>query len=373
MAVALLTTLAFSGAAKSQSPPATSETSDAQDTLLQATLERTGESPLELRLLRITLEPGGASPWHAHPGLEFGVVESGTLLVETRGRAVLRSSTDRDDTAGEVPPETEVELGVDDRIAYAPGTEMTFRNPGPGTTTMLVGTVLPTGQDAPPGVVYRDGPPSSEAVGGVRSQELGAALIEPDDFPGQRGAVVLERLEIVAGGRVPAFDGPVLVGLESGGLEGEIRSGPTATPGPESRIAPETDGLSFQLGPGESLYFAAGMVETAPLGGDGEVVLLRFGVVPVADERFPNVPRPAGESQPGEFAKGSTVRVAVAEARLRAEPSASGVVLAGLAGGQLLIVTGPPVAADGFIWYPVADAADPAFAGYVAGELLSAA
>src|SRR5690606_28599431 len=45
-----------------------------RDMLLQAIVEDTGDQPIELRILRMTLEPGARSPWHAHPGLEFGVI-----------------------------------------------------------------------------------------------------------------------------------------------------------------------------------------------------------------------------------------------------------------------------------------------------------
>lgn len=348
-----------------------SESEEDRRTLLQATLARPEATPLELRLLRITLEPGGTSPWHAHPGLEFGVVESGTLLVETRGPAVVRRAADDAAPTSEVPAETAVELAVGDRIAYAPGTEMTFRNAGSAAAVLLVGTVLPAGPDAPPGVVFADGPPAAEEVGGVRSQQLAAAVIEQADFPGSRGVVVLERLAVDAGESVPAFAGPVVLALDAGTLEGEFVADPAATPAPGSGSAatPSADGTAFRLGPGESLYLPAGMAATAPLGGEGEASLLRFGIVAVAADPDPGMASPSPAPNPSAD-ESRIVRVAVAEARLRAEPSAEATVLAGLEAGRELVVTGPPVDADGLVWYPVADAADPTIAGFVAADLL---
>ncbi len=165
---------------------------DGREVLLRATLERRTDDPLSLLLLRITLEPGAVSPLHTHPGLEFGVVESGSLAVRVGGRAVLRPADAAADQESDVLPlREEVILGPGDRIAYAPGTPLTFRNPGSERTTLLAATVLPAGPDAPPAAVYAAGPPSAEEVAGVRSQILGEAIV-PSAPPG-RGAATLER------------------------------------------------------------------------------------------------------------------------------------------------------------------------------------
>jgi len=364
--LAVLAALATVGTTAGQGTPVPDAGPRAVDegTLLQASLERPGETALQLQLLRITLDPGGRSPWHAHPGIEFGVVEDGTLVVGTRGRAVRRLAGE--EATEELPAESEVELAGGDRIAYAPGTEMTFTNPGPGQTTLLAATVLPAGPGAPPGAVFRGGEPTADEVGGVRSRILAEAVVEPDDFMAARGAVVLERLVVAGGESVPAFVGPVLLVVEAGSLAGQIEAEAPAT---RDGATPAAGGAeAFALGPGEAIFFPNGMAETPPLGGEGEAVLLRFGVVPLPDDEADGT-TPAADG----FAPDSTVRVAVAEARLRAEPSVNGAVLAGLARGRTLVVTGEPVEADGFRWYPVEDPADPTVAGYVAAELLEEA
>lgn len=176
-------------AAQGTDPPVASPEAGqpGREVLLRATLERTSADPVELRLLRILLDPGSRSPLHAHPGLELGVVESGSLVVRVSGRAVLlRAGAAEDDESEVVPDGVEVGLGPGDRIAYAPDTLMTFRNPGPEPATLLAATVLPAGPEAPPGVVYPGGAPDAAAEAGVRSRVLGSAVVPGSGEGGRR-------------------------------------------------------------------------------------------------------------------------------------------------------------------------------------------
>ena len=377
-----------------------------REVLLQAVLERTEGDPLELRLLRITLEPGGVSPLHAHPGLGFGVVESGSLAVQVTGRAVLRpADLNPEEPSQLVPVGVEVRLGPGDRIAYAPGTQLTFRNPGPERTMLLAATVLPTGEGAPPSAIFVAGPPSATEVAGVRSLILGRAVVV--DFPDRRSAVSLERLSLGAGDRVPAFGGPVLVAVEAGGLSGTVEGAvelPDAAGFAAANATPTTDsgaGTRFTLAAGQSIFFPSGMAESPPLGGDGSAMLLRLGIVPLADEvdspmpspvqratataiQAPTAaptatataspaPSPSPTPDSSRFAVGTEVVVAVDMARLRSEPSLEGSIMAGLEQGRVLVVIGEPVEGPDHIWYPVQDLADPALTGYIAGDLLAPA
>jgi quercetin dioxygenase-like cupin family protein len=43
------------------------------------------EQPSDLVLARVTLEPGGSTGWHTHPGPQLVVVQSGTLTRYDRG------------------------------------------------------------------------------------------------------------------------------------------------------------------------------------------------------------------------------------------------------------------------------------------------
>jgi hypothetical protein len=72
-------------------------------------------------------------------------------------------------------------------------------------------------------------------------------------------------------------------------------------------------------------------------------------------------------------APGTVMVVNDDEVRIRAEPSLNGAILAGLSSGQLVVVLGEPVDADGYIWYPVQDAVAPELQGWVAAPFLSLA
>jgi quercetin dioxygenase-like cupin family protein len=200
-----------------------------RDVLLQALLEDTGGQAIELRILRMTLQPGARSPWHAHPGLEFGVVEAGTLRVQVSGEAVLRPADAAPDAESQIVPENlDLSLSPGDRVAYAPGTEMTFENPGPEPAVLLAATVFPTGEGAPPSASFRGGPPSPEQNEGIQSVILGQAIVDAAP-PGS--VVVFERLEVDAGDNVAAFPGPVLMAMEEGTVAGSVRSSGAGTPG----------------------------------------------------------------------------------------------------------------------------------------------
>lgn len=74
---------------------------------------------------------------------------------------------------------------------------------------------------------------------------------------------------------------------------------------------------------------------------------------------------------PGTLEVGTRVVVIVPSARLRNAPSLDGLVVAGLPQGRALVITGPPVAGSGYVWYPVEVRKEPGLAGYVAADLLA--
>lgn len=428
-----------------------------RDMLLQAIVEDTGGQPIELRILRMTLESGARSPWHAHPGLEFGVIESGTLRVRVNGEAVLRPADAPPDADSQTVPENlDVSLSAGDRIAYAPGTEMTFENASSEPVVLLAATVFPTGENAPPPAAFRAGPPTDEENHGIQSVILGQAIV-PATPPGS--IVVFERLEVDAGGNVAAFPGPVLMAMEEGTVAGSVRTPGVGSPGDSTSASSEE--IEFSLSRGDAAFFSSGMTE-APLSGDGRIKLLRLGIVPPvadpesepaeqttdaaatepasADEPTPTprpipistarppetpTPTPAAEATPGRTirtitrptetpepaaetdpapepdgdagtvaentaapdtgdsedddeslagvypAPGTVMMVNDDEVRIRAEPSTSGQILAGLSQGQLVTILGEPVDADGYIWYPVQDVVAPELQGWVAAPFLS--
>ena len=254
-----------------------------QDVLLQALVETEVASPVQLRLLRMTLQPGARSPWHAHPGLEFGVVEQGTLRVQVEGPAVLRPADATPDAASQSLPENlDISLSAGDRIAYAPGTAMTFENPGTEPTVLLAATVFPA--DVEP-ASYTNGQPTDDDMSGIESVVIGQALVPRVST---NSVVVLERLAVESGQNVPAFTGPVLMSLESGAVAGTVQAAAVSSPG-DSTVT-EGDEVDFSLGQGQAAFFSNGMSQ-APLGGGGGIKLLRLGLLPGAT--------PAGAATPG--------------------------------------------------------------------------
>lgn len=393
--LAVLAAATGSGGAAAQADATPAATAaPGRELLLQATLAQTSDEPASLRLIRITLEPGGRSPLHTHPGVEFGVVETGRLVVQVSGRAVVLPAEAGSEAGSEAVPEgVEVTLGPGDRIAYGAETGMTFRNPGPSTTTLLAATVLPAGPESPPGAAYPGGTPTAADAAGVTSQLLGEGVA--DRLPSGQSAITLERLTVGAGSGLPGYVGPVLVAVERGGLSGSVmRDGADGAAVDDEAAADdgEADATpaaaeTFRLVAGEAIFLADGMAETPPLGGDGEVVLLRLGVVSLADEPEPDEAEadetPTGNETPTSEAAdddgdgagdvGARVVVAVPEARLRAAPSVDAEVLAGLEQGRVLTVLGPAETDDQRqTWLPVEDAEDPNLSGYVAAELVVA-
>ncbi|MBA2520917.1 MAG: cupin domain-containing protein [Chloroflexia bacterium] len=408
-----------------------------RDVLLQAVVEDAGDGPIELRLLRMTLQPGGKSPWHAHAGLEFGVVESGTIRVKVRGLAVVRPADATADTESQTVPENlNLSLSAGDRIAYAPGTEMTFQNAGTEPAVLLAATVFPAGPEAPPASVFRAGPPTAEDIDGIESVILGQAIVA-ELAPG--AVVVFEQLEVEAGSRVPAFPGPVLMALDEGSVAGSVRAADAGAPGDSTSAS--SDDVEFSLRRGDAAFFSSGMSD-APLAGDGRIVVLRLGLVnaptttaletaaapeepetedqastsmqstaaatstpvatataaaerpmrtitsrstptPVSEIATASTPadEPAAPASPSDDestaglypAVGTVLAVNDSEVRIRAEPSLNGAILAGLSAGQLVVVLGEPVDADGYIWYPVQDVVAPDLQGWVAAPFLDLA
>lgn len=103
------------------------------------------------------------------------------------------------------------------------------------------------------------------------------------------------------------------------------------------------------------------MAETDDVGGSGEVVLLRLGLLALPDQSAPTT---------GSLTTGATVTVTRDGVRLRSGPSTSSPVITGLAAGPTLTVPGTPVEADGIEWVPVVDPANSDRKGFVSAEFL---
>ncbi|MCC6674800.1 MAG: SH3 domain-containing protein [Thermomicrobiales bacterium] len=98
--------------------------------------------------------------------------------------------------------------------------------------------------------------------------------------------------------------------------------------------------------------------------GDGSAPA-NTGAVEVAEE---STPAPPAE----QIANGATVTTNESDVNMRAAASISGEIVETLALGATLTVTGDPVEADGYTWYPVQDEAT-GNSGYVAANFLRVA
>lgn len=369
-AVAVRLGLATTGAQEA-TPTATSL--PGRDLLLQASIAELPAGPVTLEFIRITLAPGAASPPHAHPGPEFGVVEAGTLTVRVEAPAVLLPAAgDTAEASTVTPVGEEFPVGRGDRIAYPAGTTLTFRNAGEEPVSLLAVTILPAGEEAQPGVIWADGSPAPDDTVGVTSELLGRAAVA--ELPASPVAVTLERFVLSAGDQISAYPGPVLVAVEAGSLTGSVTEGEVEVvqAGTARGEANATPGAEFAVTANEALFFPRGMSETPPLSGDGSLTILRLGILDLptttADPEDEGAALAGGAS---ESEAGATVVVAYSDVNLRAGPSTGAATIAVLQPGQVLEVTGPAEEGDGRLWVPVRDPADPSLSGYVAAEFLT--
>ncbi len=334
--------------------------------LIAAELDELPPPPAFVRLVRITVQPGASVPTHSHPGPEFALLESGTLAVSGAGElAVVRAKGGAERAAAD----TSLVLSVGDRIAFPAGVAFTFANPGNDPASLLTLIVLPAGAGRPAGAEVMATPTTGDA--GVWSKPLGDAVAP--GWPAAPIALAVERVTIPAGEPLPAVPGPVLLSVERGNLAFALRSGDyevsRAGGAPRSRSG---SGTTERIGPGDAVFFPGGVNALPRSAQDDEVVLIRVTFtgagnatpVPVAPATPTAVP-PSGLYGPGD-------RSVVTEdgVRLRTEPSTTANIVAELAAGSVLVVTGSPVAGSDGAWYPVTNEAGDA-SGFVSEAFLA--
>lgn len=350
--VALTALVGTAGGAAAQEATSTPEDGAVGRTvLLRAGVRALPEAPAILRLDRTTLAPGATLATPEPAGPRFILVEAGRPVVVVEGAAVALPTGEGTGGRVTVPIAEEVTLEVGDRLALPAATPSLFRNDGIEAAVILIASIEPQRESDDEAATDGDG---------IERETLGQG--RADALPAE-AALTLERFVLVEGLAVPAAGGPVLVAVEAGGFGSTVESGDVqisegGAPGEAIGAAP---GEVVAVRPGDALFFPRGMAATPPLAGDGEVVLLRFGVVPIE----------LGTPEPtGDIPVGSVIEVVQDEVRLRDAPSLAGALVAALAAGQTLTVTGPAERGDGLRWYPVVDAADPTLVGYVAADFV---
>lgn len=384
--------------------------------LIDATIDA-GQYPVApafVRLLRMTLDPGASSPLHTHPGPEIAVVERGTVTVQVGGPAELtvagESQGEGTPAAGEIAPvNSEFEMTTGDQLVYLPQTPMTFRNGGSDTASILTVVLLPAGHQHPPGVTYVNGQPDADAFAGLTPQILGDGVAST--MPAGGIHIVVDELELVEGGAIPADANQVLLSLEQGSLDfsvigGKVQISRGATPGPQPDTAPGTE---TSLAANDALYFPLGMKEAARAEDDGPISFLRLSITPAKAESEPTPSgegtgeiqvtgteqptAPAGETTesgtpaasptqtPAPAAsptatraagpqEGDTVSVNSDGVNLRACASTECEVVTQVFFGQTLTIIGPSEDDGEYIWWPVSVDDDPSITGYIAQDFL---
>jgi quercetin dioxygenase-like cupin family protein len=352
--------------------------------LFHGTIDETPATPALFRLLRISVESNAGSPMHTHPGPEIGVVQDGPLAVTVRGPATLQRAS----SAGTPTPVIEPALNIEfllypgDQISYPTGTAMAYRNPGNTPAVFLAAVLLPAGAGSPPGLTWSNGPPAEDALAGVSSVVMGEAIVE-SLAPGAQ-MLTIERLTIPPRAPIPADDRPLILAVERGRLtlsliDGSAQISSSQNPG---RTAEATLATPYLLAPGDALFLPSGMRQAARSTDDTELTLLRMPIAPTTSPNEPSTPPSeivigdgaAPAATPGALSTatvgtGMTVVVTTDGLRLRDAPSTSASVLATLAAGQQLQVTGPLVQGDGYAWWPVIDPTT-GVQGYVAADFV---
>lgn len=102
-----------------------------------------------LYVVRLTFQPGAATPPHRHPGTVVFAVESGTLgwtLVSGTAQLVRGSAAGGTATEDVTATGADVILNPGDAIFYEDDVVHTARNAGEGPAIVLVGFLLEAGQ-----------------------------------------------------------------------------------------------------------------------------------------------------------------------------------------------------------------------------------
>jgi quercetin dioxygenase-like cupin family protein len=331
--------------------------------------------PAFLRLVRIVLQPGAGVPMHSHPGPEAGVVEHGVITVETAGAVAVASATGE---RTEVPESgATFELASGDQIVYPAGVPFGFRNEGDRPAAILTVVVLPAGAGRPPGSEWVNGAPGADAMEGVSSIILGDAAAP--GWPAAPLIMQIDALELDPGDPIPGWPGPVMIAAEKGQFGFTLLGGEYQLSGngaePEAKTG---EGKEQLISPGDAVFFPGGMNDLPRDETQGRATIIRFGIS--SRDAGPSAPAatppPARENAAtpiaSGFEEGGQAVIAEDGVRLRDEPSTGGKVLAELPAGSLVVIVGAAIEADGFAWFPVELADDPAVSGYIADPGLAA-
>ncbi|MBA2776286.1 MAG: cupin domain-containing protein [Chloroflexia bacterium] len=314
-------------------------------------------APVSVRLLRITLQPGASSPMHTHPGPEFGLVESGTLTVDSDGDADLVP-------AGEAPvtgPLTGETLAPGDLVVFPSGTGMNLVNNGEEDLVLLSAVFHPVSEDVP-STRYTDGDPEPGAFDGVSFQVLGDGIIQ--SFDDGSATITLEEIVAPAGTDLPDSSGAAMYSLIEGSFAfavqaGDVQVSRTASPGLRPNAAPQQE---FSLAAGDAAFFPAGVAPSPRTDQSADLSLLRLTAEPVAPFAaglaevafLTSGEEPEASAQFTEIGIGAGVVSTTDSLNVRAEPSVAADGVDQVDEGVELLIVGGPEEADDFTWWEIA-------------------
>ncbi|MBA3377414.1 MAG: SH3 domain-containing protein [Chloroflexia bacterium] len=315
-------------------------------------------SPVSVRLLRITLEPGASSPMHTHPGPEFDLVESGTLTVTSTGAAdIVRGGGEP--TTGELAGES---LGTGDLVVFPPGIGMNLVNQSEEPVVILSAVFHPVSEDLA-STQYTNGDPGAEAFEGVSFVVLGDGIVQ--SFPEGAATISLETVDVPAGSALPGSSGAALYSLDEGSFAfaveaGDVQVSRTDSPGLRPNAAPQQE---FTLATGDAAFFPDGLVAAPRPDQSVNLSVLRLTADPAT--ALVEAPAEIAFMAPGEetaveedpafteIGIGAPVVTNTGSVNLRAEPSISAEAVDQLDEGVELTVIGGPEDADDFTWWQV--------------------
>lgn len=346
-------------AATPEATPDEAEVDVLGDVLMSYDFDEIPPAPMTVRLLRITLAPGASVPMHNHPGIEFDLVESGTLTASTDGTAVVNVD-------GEETEVTEAQsLQAGSWIMYPPGVGMNLANESDEDVVLLSAVVLSVGAETESTITYTEGEPTDADFEGVSFVVLGDGLIQ--QFPDGPASIIVDQVSVSAGEAVPGFTGAALLSKVAGDFgfaadEGAVQVTRTETPQLQPNAIP---GQEFTLANNDAAFFPSGYNAIERPDSDSDLTFLRLLIQPEGQlaNGLASVttiqPDTAGETAdvPADEGDGLGIGAIVAltedGVRIRADATTGSEIIDSFPAGTQFELTDGPVEGEDFTWYAV--------------------
>ncbi len=338
-------------------------------TLMESSFEEFPPAPMTVRMLRITLEPGAATPMHTHPGPEFDFIESGQLTIRSDGEAPVT----RADGTEEVSTGEEMVLSAGDWVLFPAEVGMYYVNNGDEPVVMLSAVMLPVGTAYPQSITYTEGQPTSADFDGVSFTVLGDGLVQ--SMPSPPVNVAISDVTLPPGTDLPASNGVAMYSQVEGNFSFIVEDGMVQVSRSElESLQPNAViGEEFVLEPGDAAFFPAGVGATSRADQTEELNLLvlemTFGEP--MEENAAQLTFTSGASATGDATGGPDPEADEADeeqsggvigqvgtinaefVNVRSEPSTTSDVVDQVSTGVEVEIVGGPVDAEEITWYEI--------------------